>query len=158
MLAPNATARNGLVSRRSFDLTDGSVEVEIDSRSGPRGPRAEAGFEVRSGGELGFSIALEQGMLTARLDDHGTVSNTTVPYDFGDHRLWRLRHEAATGLVHFETSDSSTTAWTALRSEPAPAAVTALSVALYGHTYDFGNPGPGTIGFDDLRLTTAACP
>ncbi|HEX2203100.1 MAG TPA: hypothetical protein VHG91_07370 [Longimicrobium sp.] len=111
----------------------------------------------RGDGEHRLVVDVDSGTLSAVEDLPG--ARTRVPlaaYDPWLHRWWRLRHDAAPGLVHWETSPDGR-GWTTHRSAPPPFAVDAVQVCIGGGTMDVV-ADPGVAVFDNVNLLPAAVP
>jgi hypothetical protein len=84
------------------------------------------------------------------------VSTWLAPYDPQAHRWWRIRHDATSGLLHWETSPDGR-AWTSHRSAAPPFSITALHICIGAGTWD-AEPAPGVAVFDNLNLPPAGVP
>jgi len=145
----------GVASNQRYDLTAGAVAVELT-----RAPAAvygpEAYLELLVDDRNLYLITDSSGNLVTIARTNGTDDRFVAAYDPVAERHWRIRHDAMAAMVVFETSADGVT-WTARRSSAAKVAVTALQIQLVAGTY-MAVASPGEAWFDNLSMTTPACP
>ncbi|HXG68590.1 MAG TPA: IPT/TIG domain-containing protein [Blastocatellia bacterium] len=105
-----------------------------------------------------YRIYVAAGSLICQKKVNGAKVNLfTVSYDPANHRFWRIRHDAATGHVVFETASGSggaPGAWVKRRSEvwnTASVPLTAVLFELKAGTWQSEATAPGTVIFDNFR-------
>lgn len=100
---------NGLLSNRTYDLTQGLIFVEVVEAT-----RSQANTMLMFGADNNNKAIMEteNGSLYMRLVVGGSgVGAVSIPYDSGVHRWWRIRHVASGDTIRFETSPDGI-AWT----------------------------------------------
>jgi|SRR6267142_5051647 len=79
---------------------------------------------------------------------------TTSAFDLAAHAFWRIRHDATSNNIMFETAPNNSGlpgGWTARRTIPRDLPVTALRVELKAGSSETQSVSPGTVRFDDVR-------
>lgn len=122
--ATNAAAVGALIRGR-VDLRNSAVEVAVDQAGTGNGVATVLAARFDPGRQL--RIVARDGMLIAVFSNLGDKSST-MPYDPGAHRVWRIRDDGA--MLIFEASADRTT-WIELLSVPTPDWVVTLSVSMY---------------------------
>lgn len=138
----------GYVSAAAYDFTGMAAAVEV--------PQAATGAAdtilavVKDSQNFAF-IVVEEGMLYFDRCTAGARSISGIPYSATDHRWWRLRHDAATNRIHFETSLNGIS-WTSQRNDGVSFPISALRMEISAGT---GTVVPSTVPaqFDNFSLT-----
>jgi hypothetical protein len=138
---------NGYVSGAIRNLTGASASVEVVRIAGGSAATALALCLERQNFHL---IETGSGSLYFTQVIAGARTETTVAYNAAQHRCWRIRHDAATNMIAFETSADRVT-WTARRTVPRQMAITALRVEISAGSWERIS-APGTAIFDNFRL------
>jgi hypothetical protein len=157
-IAPNiGRVYNGIQSRGRYDMLGGNARVEVTPASQVIG--VETNFSVDVDSSLGFEMSAYANRLHLVVHSSGGVSNSiAIDYDPIAHRFWRIRHDTVTATMELETSPDGE-AWTSRRSSAVKRPPTGVVVSLLAGTYiDLGVPDPGVAYFDNLKLTSGACP
>ncbi|MCA1558620.1 MAG: hypothetical protein LC731_08795, partial [Acidobacteria bacterium] len=106
---------NGYVTSSLYDLTGGSVSVEVLQATNSS---ANTIFAIGIGNLHGYRIVVEDGRLYFQaLTGAGWDTQGSVPYNSTMHRFWRIRHETAQDHIVFETGSNGTN-WNVMRSLP----------------------------------------
>ena len=138
---------NGLFSSRTYDLTQGSIFVEVVEAT-----RNQANTTLAFGATTGNKVMMktENGSLIMSLVIGGsTIGSTSLPYDVGAHRWWRFRHVASGDTIRFDTSPDGI-AWTQRHSiSRGSLNITAGKVNLSAGTWN-SQSTPGRAVFDNL--------
>ena len=157
-LAPNiGRVYNGITSRGRYDMLAGDARVEVVPASQDVG--VETDFAVDLDATSGFEMSVYASRLHLVVRSSGGVTNSiAIDYDPVAQRFWRVRHNAEASTMELETSPDGTT-WTSRRSAALARAPTGVTVSLLAGTYiDLGVANPGAAYFDNMKLTSAACP
>lgn len=157
-LAPNVgRVYNGVQSRGRYDMLAGNVRVEVTPASQEVG--VETVFTVDVDATSGFGMSTYANRLHLVVNSSGGVSNSiAIDYDPVAHKFWRIRHDTATTSIELETSPDDVV-WISRRSARVTRPPTGVVVRLLAGTYiDLGVASPGVAYFDNLKLTSAACP
>jgi hypothetical protein len=157
-IAPNiGRVYNGIQSRGRYDMLGGNARVEVTPASQEIG--VETNFSVDVDSSLGFEMSAYANRLHLVVHSSGGVSNSiAIDYDPVAHRFWRIRHDTTAATMELETSPDGE-AWTSRRSSSVKRPPTGVIVSLLAGTYiDLGVADPGVAYFDNLKLTSAACP
>lgn len=158
VIAPNiGRVYNGIQSRGRYDMLGGNARVEVTPASQEVG--VETNFSVDVDSSLGFEMSAYANRLHLVVHSSGGVSNSiAIDYDPVAHKFWRIRHDPTAGSMELETSPDGE-GWTSRRSSTVSRPPTGVIVSLLAGTYiDLGVAAPGVAYFDNLKLTSAACP
>jgi hypothetical protein len=140
------------VSAASFDLTGGAAYVEVPAVASGPSTETQFGFDTATGDSLRFYAY--NGSLNAQLRVGGVQSDVYLAaYSATAHRWWRLRHDPATSLIHWEVSPDGRS-WTSLYSVAAPGGVSSVTVFMGAGTWD-AQPASTTV-FDNFNVPVAA--
>jgi len=138
---------NGLISNRTYNLTQGIIFVEVVevTRS-----QADTTFAFGADNNNKVVMEVENGSLYMRLLVSGSnVGATAIPYDTVSYRWWRIRHVASNDTIRFDTSPDGIT-WTQRHSIARGALnITAGKVNLSAGTWN-SQSSPGRAVFDNL--------
>jgi hypothetical protein len=143
----------GVQSTGVYDLTDSMIFLEVpqvlagNTSTYVRLEHDSTSYMTMSAGQLMYAVVITPG--------HGYLHQLQA-YDPVAHRWWRIRHNSASNLIHWETSPDGST-WTSRFAEAPRIPITALRVSLEGN-YSPGTSGsapwdPGTARFDNLNGT-----
>jgi hypothetical protein len=148
---------NGVTSRGRYDMVAGNAAVAVTAASQDVG--VETDFSVDLDSTTGYEMAAYASRLHLVVHTNGGVTNSiAVDYDPVGQKYWRIRHDPIASTIEFETSPDAMT-WTSQRSAAITRAPTGVAVTLLAGTYvDVGVTDPGVAYFDELKLTSAACP
>lgn len=148
---------NGVTSRGRYDMVAGNAAVAVTPASQDVG--VETDFSVDLDSTTGYAMAAYANRLHLVVHTNGGITNSiAVDYDPVAQKYWRIRHDQIASTIEFETSPDGM-AWASLRSAAITRAPTGVSVTLLAGTYvDVGVANPGVAYFDELKLTSAACP
>ena len=122
----------GYLTAAAFNFTGLAAAVEVPQASTNS---ADTILAVAKDSQNFAFIVVEDGVLYF---DRCTAGNRTVsgiPYSATTHRWWRIRHDATTNRLHFETSANRTT-WTSHRNDAITFPITALRIELSAGTFD----------------------
>jgi hypothetical protein len=138
-------------------MLGGDVRVEVTPASQEIG--VETTFSVDVDATSGYEMSAYANRLHLVVNSSGGVSNSiAIDYDPVAHKFWRIRHDTASATIELETSPDGV-AWTSRRSAAVVRPPTSVVVTMLAGTYiDLGVPSPGIAYFDNLKLTSAACP
>ncbi len=154
----SASHYNGIRSASTFNFTGAYGYVELVQGPSPT-TKADAMFTVGIDAHNYYRIYVEEGIFICQSRIAGGKQNLFIAaYNPTTHRYWRIRHEAATGKVVFETAtdDSGTPGpWTIRYSEPwntASIPLGALLIELKAGTWTPETSAAGLVLFDNFRL------
>lgn len=145
----NSTNYAGLQSSRGFDLSESSLTIEI-----PMTPLGSAtttfGLDFDGPEDRDLEMFFEQGQIHVGYEvDDNFQSLGSLAYSPQMHRWWRVRGSANT--VYWETAPDGKTWTTQFQVSPPPVPINALSVEIYGGTWQpVMMPGEGQA--DNLNL------
>jgi hypothetical protein len=139
---------NGYISIAAFNLTNARATVEVPQV--PIGSSALAIFAVAINSNNWFRIAANSNTISFQQKINGTIDSVDVSYNAAQHHFWRVRHDAASGNIVFETSGDAAT-WTTRRTVTPRISITAMRIELNGGTSGSVN-APGTVIFNNLVL------
>jgi hypothetical protein len=152
---PAATNTNqGLVGLFAEDLTGGFVSVEI-ARYLTESASTQSELVVRRDPDNYFFIGAAGPQLILRLRTAGVDRDVTAPLDRAV-RFWRVRHDAGTDVIEYQTSVDGKT-WATARSEPSPFALDGLDVQLEADAYNGGGAAADSAEFDNLVFASPSC-
>jgi hypothetical protein len=117
---------DGYISAHTIDLTDSRISVQAVAIG------FGTYFTLRdpSGNSLLLGLSSD-GHLLMRRSVGGVMTQEMAPYNAGQQRFWRFRHNRAADAVSWETSPDGVT-WTTHSSMPVPFPITNLQVELIG--------------------------
>jgi hypothetical protein len=138
---------NGVTSSRAYDLTQGTIFVEVVEST--RG-QADTTFAFGTDNNNKAIMETESGSLHMRLVVSGSnVGAVSVSYNGTVHRWWRIRHVASDNTIRFETSPDGIT-WTQRHSiSRSSLNISAGKVNLSAGTWN-SQSDPGRALFDNL--------
>src|SRR5690606_8767231 len=107
----SSASYGGYVSNAEWDLTGRSATVQAAIAQN----NAVSIFSVGIDKDNWYSFRAKGKTLYMESRIDGSTSKTSVRYDAVAHRFWRIRHDAGTDTIRFETSANGAI-WTSLRS------------------------------------------
>jgi hypothetical protein len=148
---------NGIRSLSSFDFTNAYAYVQLVQGPNPL-TAADAFFTVGLNVDNCYRMYLESGNLIMQKKIGGSKSTMlTVTFNATNHAFWRIRHDAISGQIVFETAPSNAGTpgtWTMLYSEPWNTASVPLSsvlLELKAGTWRIEGANPGSVIFDNFK-------
>jgi len=147
---------NGIRSQASFDFTNGYAYVQLVQGPNPL-TAADAFFTIGLNVDNCYRMYVESGNLIVQKKIGGAKSTMlTVTFNATNHAFWRIRHDAISGQVVFESAPSNAGvpgAWTLLYAEPWNTSVplNAVTFELKGGTWRVEGANPGTVIFDNFK-------
>jgi hypothetical protein len=146
----------GVQSTGVYDLTGSMIFLEVPSvLAGNTSTMLRLEYDSTSY----MTMSAEQSMYAGIGTPGQGYLNGLPGYNPVAHRWWRIRHDSASNLIHWETSPDGST-WSSRFAEPPRIPITALRVLLLGY-YSPSSSGsdpwdPGAALFDNLNLTPLA--
>jgi hypothetical protein len=148
---------NGIRSARGYDFTGAYSYVQL-VQAPSASTKADAMFTIGIDANNYYRIYVEEGILICQSKIAGLKRNLfTSAYNSVSHRFWRIRHEASTGNVVFETaSDNPDVAgsWVVRYSErwdTSAVPLTSVIFELKAGTWLAETAAPGTVIFDTFK-------
>ena len=148
---------NGIRSLTSFDFTNGYSYVQLVQGPNPI-TAADAFFTIGLNVDNCYRMYVESGSLIVQKKIGGAKTTMlTVPYNSTNHAFWRIRHDAISGQVVFESAPSNAGtpgSWTVLYSEvwnTSGVPLNAVMFELKGGTWRIEGANPGTVVFDNFK-------
>lgn len=136
-----------------YDLTGSQLIVEVFSTAtGPA--RTELLLTTNLDADRLQILVLDDQLAVRKIVGGNEFNFPVAPYDPVAHRWWRIRHEAGSGLVFWETSPDAAS-WTVHRTEPPPIPITSLQVALGAGVSDWLSPSAESV-FDNVNVPPSA--
>jgi hypothetical protein len=148
---------NGIKSAGAHNFANGYAYVQLVQ--GPAAnTAADAFFTIGLNVDNCYRFYVESGnfILQSKL---GGAKRTLmqIAFNSASHAFWRIRHDAGTGQVVFETAPANggaPGAWTQIFSEPWNTAAVPLSFVMFevkGGTWRAESNNPGTVVFDNFK-------
>lgn len=137
----------GLATTRELDWQGGTAMITVLQ---PPDPATEASVSLAVVAQApGWARAtVSAGNLYLQSESAGATTGFFVPFDPIEHRVLRIRHDAAGDQLVWETSPDGAT-WAEQRRIPRPWALTAMRAEIEGGTYRSETP-PGEALVDDF--------
>jgi tartrate-resistant acid phosphatase type 5 len=153
--AYSTSSYGGYLSSTARDFSDHSAVVEVVQKTSGN---AVTIFSVGIDKDNWYGFRAKGSTLYFEYRRLGATTSVTVSYSALQHRFWRLRVDAATNAVVFETSPDSMN-WTARRSVAREFALTSALIELIAGTGEAVS-APDVALFDNFRLesNSAASP
>jgi hypothetical protein len=147
-ITPAATAvgYEGYKSATTVDLTDARVSVIVNNYQRINGFGSNFILSHSPGNNLMFGI--NGSNLVVQQEVGGVATSRLIPFDPGQHHIWRIRHNRADDTINWEVSQNGVT-WTVLRSSPRPFSITDLQTILTAGKESATTPTT-TATFDNL--------
>lgn len=141
---------NGYTTVNTYDLTGGHTSIEVVQAA------THEALSLAINSTNWYRIVNDGGTLYFQDKIAGVSTYITVDYVNADHRWWRIRHDAATDEMVFETSTSANggASWDEQRRIPLVLTITDMFAEFNSGTYDpIGSPGVAI--FDNFTLLAA---
>ncbi|PYQ68775.1 MAG: hypothetical protein DMG01_30270 [Acidobacteria bacterium] len=142
-----------MVSNGAYDLTAGYAWTRLVAA--PAGTStAYAMFTIVVDSSNHYRIWESNGTIGFEKKINNVKSATTMTFDAVAHAFWRIRHDAASSNIVFETAPSNgglPGTWTTRRTVARELSVTAMRLELKAGSTDPQSVSPGTVRFDDVR-------
>jgi hypothetical protein len=138
---------NGLKSASAWNLTDSSASVEVVDTADNK---AVTIFAVGTDKNNWFAFRAKGGTLYLEQRVAAVTTKTSIAYDRTAARFWRIRHDAATDTIVFETSPDEGT-WATAWTIPRPFPINAVRIELSAGTGEI-IAVPGVAIFDNVRF------
>lgn len=157
MVSPRASQTgslySGYVSAAAWDLTNSAATVELVQKA--LGNSATI-FSVGTDKDNWYSLRGKANTLYLESRRLGTTTSVSISYNAATMRFWRIRHDASTDTIVFETSPDGTT-WTARQTVARQIAITAIRIELIAGTGE-SIATPGSALFDNLKFAANSSP
>jgi len=148
---------NGIRSVTSYDFTGGYAYVQLVQAPNAL-TAADAFYTIGLNVDNCYRMYFEAGNLTLQKKIGGAKSTLlTVTFNSANHAFWRIRHDAISGQVVFDTAPSvagAPGAWTQLYAESWNTASIPLSSVMFelkAGTWRLEGGNPGTVIFDNFK-------
>ena len=148
---------NGIRSISAFDFTGAYAYVQLVQAPNAL-TAADAFYTIGLNVDNCYRMYFESGNLILQKKIGGAKSTLlTVTFNSTNHVFWRLRHDAISGQVVFETAPANTGApgtWTQLHAEAWNTSAVPLSSVMFelkGGTWRIEGSNPGTVIFDNFK-------
>lgn len=138
---------NGWVTASSWDMTAAHARVEVSQVTAGA---ADTIFAIGIDSDNWYGFVLESGKLYLQMKIAGKKNSTNIAYSPLRHHFWRLRHEATTDQILWETSADEQT-WVVVGEVPTQIPLTNCYIYLGAGTY-LNETDPGVAVFDSFRL------
>ena len=147
---PASTATyNGVVSNATYDMRGATVQVELSQPVSQAG-WAENRLQIEKDAANSLMINVGAGSILFRQTVNGAQDQAVISYDFTAHRHWRIRHDAGSNVVSFETSPDAVT-WTTRKTATAGFSFTGMKFQMIAGAWGTGNSAPGAAIFNDFQ-------
>ena len=154
-ITPGTVAYNGLYSKTTFDMVDGAVDVRVTPAY--TGGFVETIFTLHVSAMAQFLISVGAGNFNVRATINNTPMPLIIPYDAAQMRFWRFKHDANADTIATQTSPDRIT-WTDRMTVPVDPQPVAAAVELVAGAYHTGLPAATMARWENLRVTSPACP
>jgi hypothetical protein len=148
---------NGLRSVAAYDFTGGYAYVQL-VQAPNASTAADAFYTIGPNVDNCYRMYFESGNLIIQKKIGGSKSTLlTVAFNSTNHAFWRIRHDAISGQVVFETAPSNggaPGAWTLLYAEAWNTSAVPLTSVLFeikAGTWRVEGSNPGTAIFDNFK-------
>ena len=154
-ITPGTVAYNGLYSKTTFDMVGGAVDVRVTPAY--TGGFVETIFTLHVTSTTHFLISVGASNFNMR----ATINNTPMPmliaFDAAQMKFWRFEHDANADTITTQTSADRIT-WTDRMTVAVDYQPTAAVVELVAGAYHSGLPAATMARWENLRVTSPACP
>jgi hypothetical protein len=148
---------NGIRSLTSYDFTGGYAYVQLVQA--PNASTAgDAFYTIGLNVDNCYRMYVESGILTVQKKIAGAKTTLlTVTFNSTNHAFWRIRHDAISGQVVFETAPSNAGTpgtWTQIYAEPwntSAVPLTSVTFEIKAGTWRVEGSNPGTVIFDNFK-------
>jgi hypothetical protein len=148
---------NGIRSATSYDFTGGYAYAQLIQAPGSN-TAADAFYTIGLNVDNCYRMYVEAGSLILQSKIGGAKRTLlTVTFNAASHAFWRMRHDAISGQVVFETAPSNSGTpgtWTQLYAESwntSAIPLAAVSFELKAGTWRIEGNAPGTVVFDNFK-------
>ena len=148
---------NGIKSSVAYDFVNGYAYVQL-VQAPSSNTAADAFFTIGFNVDNCYRMYVESGSLIVQSKLSGAKQTLlTIAYNPANHAFWRIRHEAATGLIVFEVAPNSggaPGAWVQLFSQSwntAAVPLGSVNFEVKGGTWKAEANNPGTVVFDNFK-------
>jgi acid phosphatase len=148
---------NGIKSSVGYDFVNAYAYVQLVQAPNAT-TAADAFFTIGFNVDNCYRMYVESGSLIVQTRIGGAKQTLmTLAYNPANHAFWRIRHDAATGLVVFEVAPNTGGApgtWVQLFSQAWNTAAVPLSSVQFevkGGTWKAESNSPGTVVFDNFK-------
>ena len=148
---------NGIRSISAFDFTGAYAYVQLVQAPNAL-TAADAFYTIGLNVDNCYRMYFESGNLILQKKIGGAKATLlTVTFNSTNHAFWRIRHDAISGQVVFETAPANTGApgtWTQLYAEAWNTSAVPLSSVMFelkGGTWRIEGSNPGTVIFDNFK-------
>jgi len=148
---------NGIRSASAFNFTGGYAYVQLVQPPNAS-TAADAFFTIGTNVDNCYRMYVESGSLIVQSKIGGTKQTLlTVSYNATNHAFWRIRHDAVSGQVVFETAPNDAGApgaWTQVAAQAWNASAIPLASVMFelkGGTWRLEATNPGTVIFDNFK-------
>jgi subtilisin family serine protease len=148
--SPSTTGYGLYRSVSTLDMTDAAFAAEVVQTSAGS---SNTGLRIGPDDTSYIQIVTEAGGLYFQYWIGSSRSQTSTTYNAAQHRYWRIRHDAATDTINWETSADAVT-WATQRTAARPFAIDAAYLTLLaGKWTNTNSTAPGTAIFDTAKVT-----
>jgi hypothetical protein len=148
---------NGIRSASAYNFTGAYAYVQLVQPPSAN-TAADAFYTIGLNADNCYRMYVEAGNLIVQRKVGGAKQTlASITFNATNHAFWRMRHDALSGQVIFETAPSNAGtpgAWTQVFSEPwntSAIPLSAVSFELKGGTWRLEASAPGTVAFDNFR-------
>jgi len=148
---------NGIRSTNSYNFTGAYAYIQL-VQAPSANTAGDAFYTIGLNVDNCYRMYVEAGNLIVQRKIGGAKQTlASITFNATNHAFWRIRHDAVSGQVIFETAPSnagSPGAWTLVFSEPwntSAIPLSAVSFELKGGTWRLESNAPGTVIFDNFR-------
>jgi subtilisin family serine protease len=150
--SPSTTGYGVYTSVPTLDMTDAAFAAEVVQISAGS---SNTGVRIGLDGSNYIQVVTEGGVICFQYWIGSSRSQTTATYNAATDRFWRIRHDATTDTINWETSADGFN-WTTRRTAARPFAVNASYLQLFAGKWTNANSlSPGTAIFDNAKATRA---
>lgn len=145
----NLTDRSyyGVITKSVIEMTGALARVEVLQVTNGT---ADTIFAFGWDSDNWYGFVSESGKLFMQAKIKGRKSSTNIPYSFAKHRFWRLRHDASSDQLLWETSGDAQV-WTIRRTVTPDSPLSNVRIYLGAGTY-LPEMSPGFAVFDNFRF------
>jgi hypothetical protein len=143
----SARSYYGVITRSPIDMTSAFARVEVLQVTNGS---ANTIFAIGWDSDNWYGFVFESGKLYMQSKINGRKNSVNIPYSFGQHRFWRLRHDTSSDQLVWETSADGQV-WTIRRTITPESPLSNVRIYLGAGTY-LPETVPGFAIFDNFRF------
>lgn len=147
---------NGILANNSLNMNGAFAQVQVVNAAATN-TAGTTSFTLVVDASNHYRVFAEDGSLSFEKKIAGVKTKTSIMFDPVQHAFWRIRHDASSDELVWETAPNSGGVpgnWTERQRMARQLTITAIRVELKAGTFQSEANAPGTVRFDNLLVTT----